>query len=138
MQVPARIKKAYETVKKVRERAYAPYSKFRVGAAVIAKSGKVYFGCNVENASYGGAICAERVAFVKAVSEGAIEFSDVIVVTGAQTPAFPCALCLQTMAEFLNPDAKIWLGNQRGLKSVYLFSDLLPHPFGPSDLKKTK
>ncbi len=83
-----------------RERAYAPYSKFFVGAALLSKSGTVYLGCNVENASYGGTICAERVAFTKAISEGEREFVKIAVVTEKGKLIVPCGLCLQLMSEF--------------------------------------
>jgi len=83
-----------------RKRAYAPYSRYRVGAAVATRSGKVYTGCNVENASYGATICAERVAITKAVSEGHRQLRAVAVATGGRHPAPPCGICLQFMTEF--------------------------------------
>lgn len=123
--------KAYEAAKKARESAYAPYSKFRVGAAFVGPSGAVDWGCNVENASYGATVCAERVALLKAVSEGRTEFEDLVVVIDAREPVPPCALCLQLMAEFLGPEARIWLANLSEIKSSRRFSELLPSPFGP-------
>lgn len=131
--IPAKIKKAYREAIRARKNAYAPYSRFKVGAAVVGK--KIYSGCNIENASYGATYCAERTAIVKAVSSGEKNFSDVVVVTSkSDTP--PCALCLQTMAEFCGPDCNVWVGNERRLTDVYKFSDLLSHPFGPVQLLK--
>ncbi len=90
-----------------RDRAYAPYSEFRVGAAVLAGSGKVYVGCNVENASYGLTVCAERVAILRAVSEGETSIAAVVVVGGDAEIARPCGACLQVMAEFSRDDEPV-------------------------------
>lgn len=92
------------TARDMREHAYAPYSGFRVGAAVLGDSGKVYTGCNVENASYGLTICAERTAIVKAVSEGERWITAVAIVAGEDEIARPCGACLQVISEFSNPD----------------------------------
>ena len=127
--------KAFRKALKAREAAHAPYSKFKVGAALVANGGEVYTGCNVENASYGGTVCAERVAIFKAVSQGSKRFTDVVVVTNAPVPAFPCALCLQVMAEFLNPRTRVWVANTKEIVSMHRFEELLPHPFGPRQLK---
>ncbi len=134
MKVPASVTKAHAAARKVRESAHAPYSKFKVGAALISASGELFTGCNVENASYGGTVCAERVAILKAVSEGALEFADIVVVTEGAAPAFPCALCLQVMAEFFSPKTKIWIADPKAVSSVHTFSELLPVPFGPKQL----
>ena len=128
------VRAAYAAAKKIRMRAYAPYSKFKVGAALVTKRGKVYVGCNIENASFGGTVCAERVAILKAVSEGERDFADVVVVTEDAHPAFPCALCLQTMAEFFPADVRIWTGGPKEIHEVRAFSELLPEPFGPKQL----
>jgi cytidine deaminase len=122
----------------MRKKAHAPYSRFRVGAGLIGKNGKLFGGCNVENASYGGTICAERVAILKAVSEGVTEFTDIVVTTDAAEPAFPCAFCLQVMAEFFEPETRIWVANLKGIRSMYEFCELLPKPFGPRQLKKAR
>ncbi len=114
--------------------SYSPYSSFRVGSGLVTKSGRVFFGCNIENASYGATICAERVAFLKAVSEGFTEFTDITVVTDTLRPTPPCALCLQVMAEFCQPDFRIYLGNLEQIVRQHSFSELLLHPFGPSYL----
>lgn len=87
--------------------AYAPYSDFSVGAALLAKSGKVYLGCNVENASFGATICAERTALVKAISEGEREFVAIAIACGARTKLFPCGICRQMLSEFGDIDVLI-------------------------------
>ena len=130
------MKKAVQIATRMRKAAHAPYSGFRVGAGLVGKGGKLFGGCNVENASYGGTVCAERVAILKAVSEGTTEFSDIVVVTDAKEPAFPCAFCLQVMAEFFEPETRVWVGNLKGMTSMHEFSELLPKPFGPRQLKK--
>lgn len=135
IQTSAQLRRLHKAAVAVRKLAHAPYSKFRVGAALLTSTGKVLRGCNVENASYGGTVCAERVAILKAVSEGAHKFSDIVVVTDAKSPAAPCALCLQTMAEFFSPDTRIWLASPTRIYSVHVFADLLPVPFGPKQLR---
>jgi cytidine deaminase len=135
---PLAIQKAYAQALSVRKEAYAPYSKFKVGAALLTKDGQIVTGCNVENASYGGTVCAERTAILKAVSEGKKKFSSIVVVTDAATPATPCALCLQVMAEFFPATAEVWVGDLDGLKVSYNFSELLPKPFGPAQLKDAR
>lgn len=134
MKLPASVSKAYAAARKVRESAHAPYSKFKVGAALVSKSGGLHTGCNIENASYGGTVCAERVSILKAVSEGEEKFVDIVVVTDGAAPAFPCALCLQVMAEFFDPKTKIWIADLEEVRSVHTFSELLPVPFGPKQL----
>ena len=133
--VPATVIRAFEAARNVRNRAYAPYSKFKVGAALVTAAGEIVTGCNVENASYGGTVCAERVALLKAVSEGHSKIEHVVVVTDGAAPAYPCALCLQTMAEFLEPKSEIWIADLRGVTAKHKFRELLPHSFGPRELK---
>ncbi len=125
---------AVKTAVKAQKKAYAPYSRFMVGAAAIGKTGKIYAGCNVENASYGGTICAERVAITKAVSEGEAIFTDIFISTDAKTPTPPCGLCRQVMAEFCGPEAKIHIIQKSKIVQTYFFKDLLPHAFGPRNL----
>ncbi len=137
LDVPEYILDLHESAVRAREKAYAPYSKFMVGAALLGKNNGVYSGCNIENASYGGTVCAERTAILKAVSEGARRFGDIVVVTDRENPAAPCGLCLQVMAEFFDPDTKIWVASCRQVKSVYRFSELLPVCFGPRDLQES-
>lgn len=116
-----------------RENAVATFSKFRVGAALRAKSGKVYTGCNVENASYGLTICAERVAIFKALSEGERGFDAIAVVTDAEKLTPPCGACRQIIWEFCG-DAEVILGNLKGRKEVHRMSALFPLPFDISNL----
>ncbi|MSR01899.1 MAG: cytidine deaminase [Gemmatimonadetes bacterium] len=116
----------------VRQRAYAPYSGFQVGAALEATSGQVFVGCNVENASYGLTICAERAAVVQAVSSGIREFLRIVVVTGTEPPAAPCGACRQVLAEF----GVDWVVEAVGPSSTkrWRIRDLLPDSFGPESL----
>ena len=120
-----------------RERAYAPYSGFRVGAALLSKSGKTYLGCNIENAAYTPTNCAERTAIFKAVSEGEREFSAIAIVGGSgEEPAdfcAPCGVCRQVIAEFCDKDFRILLGTPEQFQA-YTLEELLPFSFGKSDL----
>lgn len=136
VRIPADIKKAWKSAVQVRRRAYAPYSKFQVGATVIDERGRQFHGCNVENASYGATICAERNAILQAIAAGAKEIQDVIVVTNTNPPAEPCALCLQVIGEFASPEARVWMGDLNGLREVTGVSLLLPRHFGPKSLKR--
>ena len=110
-----------------RERAYAPYSKFLVGAAVLAKSGKIYTGCNIENASYGLTLCAERNALFSAVGAGEREFTALCVVGDTEAPISPCGACRQVMAEFKVP--RIILANLKDDVKEYTLEELLPYGF---------
>lgn len=96
------------------EQAYAPYSGFRVGAALLTADGRVYCGCNIENASYGATNCAERTAIFKAVSEGEREFHKIAVVCSENRKAYPCGICLQVMSEFM-PDGIVLLEDENGI-----------------------
>lgn len=115
-----------------RERAYAPYSKFKVGAAVLAKSGKAYGGCNIENASYPVTNCAERTALFKAVSEGELEFEALAVIADTEEPCSPCGACRQALAEFRIP--RIIMTNLKGDTKVVSLEELLPYAFSDKDL----
>ena len=125
---------------KARERAYAPYSHFMVGAALQTKEGKVYHGCNIENAAYTPSNCAERTAFFRAVYEGEREFEKIAVVGGMEgTDALklcaPCGVCRQVMREFCDPDTfRIILANGENGTVSYTLKELLPLSFGPEDL----
>ena len=118
----------------VRQKARAPYSKFLVGAALLAEDGRVYAGCNVESASYGLTICAERTAVFKAVSEGARGFRAVAVVTGAETPTFPCGACRQVLWDQCR-DIEVVCGTTAGQVERTRLSALLPHAFELEDVE---
>ncbi|MGB8643967.1 MAG: cytidine deaminase [Anaerolineae bacterium] len=115
-----------------RERAYSPYSHYAVGAALLGKSGRIYMGCNVENASYGLTVCAERTAILKAVSEGEREFHAIAVVT--MNGGTPCGACRQVLYEFLPPEAPVIVSDTAGHRIVYALDQLLAHGFGPAHL----
>ena len=120
--------------------SYAPYSHFKVGAALLAKNGKLYTGCNIENASYTPTNCAERTAFFKAVSEGVTEFSAICIVGGKEgiltRYASPCGVCRQVMMEFCDPDTfQIILATGMDEYKIYTLKELLPQGFGPADLE---
>ena len=121
-----------------REMAYAPYSGFRVGAALVGKSGKIYTGCNVENAAYSPTNCAERTAVFKAVSEGEREFTAIAIVGGAgdEIAPFcaPCGVCRQVLGEFCGGDLRVVLGTPDNV-SVHTLAELLPYSFGKNDLE---
>lgn len=116
---------------RVRDRAYAPYSDFAVGAALRSADGTVYTGCNVENASFGLTVCAERNAIAHAVAEGAREFTAIAVVT--ENGVTPCGACRQVLAEFA-PDMAVIVADTCGHRRVYRLSDLLPDAFTPAQL----
>ncbi len=116
-----------------RRRAYAPYSRFPVGAAVLTGSGAIVTGCNVENASYGLSICAERAAIHRAVAEGHRRLLAVAVATGSRA-AMPCGACRQVMQEF--GVRSVIVAGARGAPEIFRLTDLLDHPFGPADLRE--
>ena len=121
-----------------REKAYAPYSNYKVGACLLAKSGKKYFGCNVENASYTPTNCAERTAFFKAISEGERGFEAIAVVGGKDGEPLslnctPCGVCRQVMLEFCTKDFKVILGTPDDFK-VYTLEQIMPYAFTPAEL----
>ena len=115
-----------------RKKAFAPYSGFAVGAALLAKSGRVYTGCNVENASYGLSICAERTAVFKAVSEGERDFEAIAVVT--EKGVTPCGACRQVLMEF-GEDIQVIVANRAGEYRVFTLQELLPEAFTPKHLE---
>jgi cytidine deaminase len=117
-----------EKAKGARSRAYAPYSNFKVGAALLSRSGKVYTGANVENASYGLTICAERAAVIKAVNSGDKRFVKIAVVADKSPPVTPCGACRQVLSEFTQ-DMKIICANLRGEIERYNLKELLPEAF---------
>jgi len=121
-----------EAARAAREHAHAPYSHFKVGAALRAKSGRIFTGCNVENSTFGLTVCAERVAVWKAISEGERGFDSVAVVTESDTLTPPCGACRQILWEFCG-DAEIVLANLKGQVEVYRLSALFPKPFDASN-----
>lgn len=118
--------------REAQEEAYAPYSGYPVGAALLTRSGRLYTGANVENASYGLSICAERVAAFKAVADGEREFEAVAVVT--ENGVTPCGACRQVLSEF-GPDMRVLVADAWGRRRDYILSDLIPDAFTPADLK---
>ncbi|MEG0950583.1 MAG: cytidine deaminase [Niameybacter sp.] len=124
-----------EKAKEAREYAYVPYSKFKVGAALLTEDGKIYTGCNVENASYGATNCAERTAIFKAVSEGTTCFKAIAMVSSSKDFTYPCGICRQVIGEFMK-QGEIILENAEGEMKVYAFNDLLPYHFGKEELNK--
>ncbi|MCF3941607.1 cytidine deaminase [Oceanobacillus alkalisoli] len=118
----------------IRETAYVPYSKFAVGAALRTKSGKVYTGCNIENAAYPVSLCAERVAIFKAISEGETEFEEMAVAADTNRPVPPCGSCRQVMSEFFSQDMEIHLTNLNQDIKTFTMEKLLPFSFTPTDL----
>ncbi len=128
------LKELIESAKNVREKAFAPYSNFKVGAAVQTKSGRIFTGCNVENASYGLTICAERVAIFEAVSEGEKEFEQIAVVADTQELTPPCGVCRQILWEFCG-DMPVTFANLKGDVETVQMKDLLPRAFDTKFLK---
>jgi len=117
---------------KARENAYAPYSQFLVGAALLCTDGTLYTGCNIENISYSGTVCAERTAIFKAVSDGKREFSKIAIVGGKKgetNSAYPCGICRQVMAEFCKADFKVIVAKSEEDYEEFLLSELLPKSF---------
>lgn len=117
-----------------REKAYVPYSKFPVGAALLTKSGEVILGCNIENASFGLTNCAERTAIFKAVSEGKKEFSAIAISGDTDGPVSPCGACRQVLVEFCEPTMPVYLTNLKGNVIETTVSELLPGAFTTEDL----
>ena len=130
MNIKELAKKAVEA----KQKAYAPYSNFRVGSALLTKEGKIYTGCNIECASYSPTICAERTVISKAVSEGETEF-EAIAVCGDSGFTFPCGVCRQFIREF-GKDIKIIIVKTEEEYKEYSLEELLPYSFGPEDLQK--
>ncbi|HSF15377.1 MAG TPA: cytidine deaminase [Vicinamibacteria bacterium] len=119
--------------RKARRRAIAPYSDFKVGAALATRDGALHTGCNIENATLGLTVCAERVALWKALSEGAKRFTAVVVVTGASRPTPPCGACRQLLWEYCG-NVPVHLVSTRGRRKSFHLSELLPYAFDKKDL----
>ncbi|RFU65747.1 cytidine deaminase [Peribacillus glennii] len=128
------LEKLIEEAKKAREKAYVPYSKFGVGAALLTTDGRVYHGCNIENAAYSMTNCAERTALFKAVSEGDKKFKLLAVVADTNRPVPPCGACRQVISELCDSGMKIVLTNLNGDIKELTVEELLPGAFSPEDL----
>jgi len=123
--------RAVAVATEARLHSYSPYSRFAVGAALKLKDRDVYVpGCNVENASFGGTICAERAAVVAAITQyGAVEFESITVVTETDPPAYPCAFCRGVLSEFAGPELAVYFATPEGVKITTTLGAILPHPF---------
>ena len=133
------VEKLIDTAIKQLKFSYTPYSNFKVGAALLTKSGKIYTGCNIENASYTPTNCAERTAFFKAVSEGVRDFQAICIVGGKDGKlteyTAPCGVCRQVMMEFCNPKTfQIFLAVDKERYEIYTLEELMPLGFGPLNL----
>lgn len=131
---PEAQKKLIEAAITAREYAYAPYSKYRVGAALFTRSGKIFTGCNIENASIAASICSEQVAVFKAISEGHQDFQAIAIAT--ENGGAPCGICRQVMREFTKELDILTVDAQKNIKT-YTLTELLPHSFGLDDLKES-
>ena len=130
------LKNLHQKAIQARLNSHSPYSKYKVGAAILLSTGEIFSGCNIENASYGGTVCAERVAVWKAASEkGSIEISQVMVVTDSEQAWPPCGFCRQVVAEFANEKTKVHTANLQEIQKTFLFSELLPESFNPKHLE---
>lgn len=128
-------KNLIEQSKKAREKAYVPYSKFPVGAALLTEDGQVFHGCNIENAGYSMTNCAERTAIFKAVSEGHRKFVAIAVTADTEGPVSPCGACRQVLAEFCSKDMPVYLTNLKGDVSETTVGELLPGSFSAEDMQ---
>ena len=130
------VKNMLRMANEARDRAYAPYSNFRVGACLKGATGAYYLGCNIENAAYSPTNCAERTAMFKAVYEGERQFDALAIVWDGENPAVPCGVCRQVLAEFCDPEMPVICANRKGEYKIFAMGDLLPDAFLPEDLKK--
>lgn len=118
----------------VREKAYTPYSGFKVGASVLTDSGNIYSGCNIENASYTPTVCAERVAIFKAISDGEKKINKIAVIGKFGDYTFPCGVCRQVIREFCDENFEFIIIKNKLEYKILKFNELLPYSFGPEDL----
>ena len=130
------VKNMLRMANEARDRAYAPYSNFRVGACLKGATGAYYLGCNIENAAYSPSNCAERTAMFKAVYEGERQFDALAIVWDGENPAVPCGVCRQMLAEFCDPEMPVICANRKGEYKLVAMGDLLPDAFLPRDLGK--
>ena len=126
-------KKLVDAARSAQEKAYAPYSKFRVGTALLGESGKVYIGCNVENSSFGMTMCAEQGAISMAVVAGETKFTHLALVTDSPNPESPCGACRQVLSEFA-PDLELLSVSTTGAEQRWTITELLPMAFNPNSL----
>ena len=130
------VKNMLRMANEARDRAYAPYSNFRVGACLKGATGAYYLGCNIENAAYSPSNCAERTAMFKAVYEGERQFDAIAIVWDGENPAVPCGVCRQVLAEFCDPEMPVICANRKGEYKLVAMGDVLPDAFLPRDLGK--
>ncbi|WP_146551287.1 cytidine deaminase [Rummeliibacillus sp. SL167] len=128
------IEQLMSLAKEAREKAYVPYSKFKVGAALLTVDGKIYKGCNIENSGYSLTNCAERTAMFKAVSEGERHFAAIAIVADTEGPCSPCGACRQVISEFCAANMPVYLTNMKGDIQETTVAELLPGAFSPEDL----
>lgn len=127
--------KLLQAALKARDHAHSPYSQFKVGAAVLLENGKIFSGANIENASYGATVCAERVAIWKAISEEGLQpIREIVVTTPEAWP--PCGMCRQVLSEFATPLSLIHVADLQRIQRTFTLSELLPQAFTPTHLKK--
>jgi cytidine deaminase len=124
----------FEKARAVREHAYAPYSQFKVGAAIRSASGKIFIGCNVENAAYPEGVCAEAGAISAMIAGGETKISEICIVADTSQPIAPCGGCRQKLAEFSTPETEVILAGSKGEVTRRTVGDLLPESFGPAHL----
>ncbi|MCC7441749.1 MAG: cytidine deaminase [Bdellovibrionales bacterium] len=137
---PARLKSLHRAALAAQKNAYSPYSGARIGAALVTGEGLEFSGCNVENSSYGGTVCAERVAVQKAVSEGARRVKEIVIVSDANPPWPPCGFCRQVLMEFAGKpsELRVHLADRKGIRSSHTMAELLPMAFTPSHLSPAR
>ena len=127
----------FEAAREAQARAYAPYSGFKVGAAVQGENGAVYAGCNVENAAYPVGTCAEEAAIVAMIAAGERRIAAILVLGEGQKLVTPCGACRQRIREFATPDTPVHVAGRDGVRSTFALDDLLPCAFGPDNLQRT-
>ncbi|TDT51093.1 cytidine deaminase [Fonticella tunisiensis] len=127
-------KNLIEIARNAMEKAYVPYSKFRVGAALLTNDDRVITGCNIENASFGGTNCAERTALFKAISEGYKSFKKIAIISESSNYTYPCGICRQVLSEFC-PELEVIVANNRGEYKTHKLSELLPYAFTNDDME---
>lgn len=133
---PAQKKKLFQAALKVRNNSYSPYSKYKVAAAILTESGKIFSGVNVENASYGATMCAERSAVFSAVSSGEKKVRAVLVMTDEKNPWPPCGMCRQVVSEFASANAPMMIANLKGIQIESTVGEMLPYTYKKSHLIK--